>query len=260
MIAPLLGDLLRFEDPEKESRIAKCLRIRVWINLKNPLKKGFFLKRQNAEDLWIKFQYERLSDFCLGCGLLDHVVPECKEFRNVDRSKWNYDGNIRAIISFLRTINFGVKPPEAHEYPGEKLGENGGASGLKSSRALTPSKTLQREEVEEHVPEGSQQGRDRWQEWRESYERGMCPLILEKSCKPFDSSSLVGEKMAIITHSSGSKSLGGENSYLVEEPDSPLSAQNSSTNFNLWGSALIGPKELGPEAQIAINKSGFLKT
>lgn len=38
-IAPLLGELVRIEDPEKEGRIAKCLRIRIWLNLNNPLRK-----------------------------------------------------------------------------------------------------------------------------------------------------------------------------------------------------------------------------
>lgn len=57
-IAPLLGELIRIEDPTKEGRIAKCLRIRVWHNLNNPLKKGFNLKRPNDEDLWVRFQYE----------------------------------------------------------------------------------------------------------------------------------------------------------------------------------------------------------
>lgn len=85
MIAPLLGDLLRLEDPEKEGRVAKCLRIRVWINLKNPLKKYFFLKRPNSEDLWVKFQYERLPNLCYGCGIIGHVVPECKLFRNAEK-------------------------------------------------------------------------------------------------------------------------------------------------------------------------------
>lgn len=95
-ITPLLGDLIRIEDPTKEGRIAKCLRIRIWHNLNNPLKKGFNLKRPNDEDLWVKFQYERLSDFCYGCGKIGHTVPECKLFRDVEQSKWSYDGGIRA--------------------------------------------------------------------------------------------------------------------------------------------------------------------
>ncbi|KAH7847767.1 hypothetical protein Vadar_030036 [Vaccinium darrowii] len=64
-IAPLLDELVRIEDPEKEGRISRCLRIR---NLNKPLKKGFSLKRPNDDDLWVKFQYERLADFCYGCG------------------------------------------------------------------------------------------------------------------------------------------------------------------------------------------------
>ncbi|KAF7151487.1 hypothetical protein RHSIM_Rhsim02G0110700 [Rhododendron simsii] len=76
----------------------KFIRVRVWVDITKPLKRGFFLRRPGEEDLWVKFRYERLSDFCYSCGRVGHNFNECK---NKDESKENpvYDGNLRAEIS-----------------------------------------------------------------------------------------------------------------------------------------------------------------
>lgn len=77
------------------------LRLRVIIDITKPLKKGFFLKQRDKEDLWIKFKYERLSDFCYVCRLIGHGLNDCMEKSGGDRSKIEYGSYLRAEISII---------------------------------------------------------------------------------------------------------------------------------------------------------------
>ncbi|KAE9465341.1 hypothetical protein C3L33_02748, partial [Rhododendron williamsianum] len=87
------------------------LRLRVIIDITRPLKKGFFLKRREKEDLWIRFKYERLSDFCYVCGLIGHGLNDCTKKFDGDRSGLEYGSFLRAEISITETINPGKPAP-----------------------------------------------------------------------------------------------------------------------------------------------------
>lgn len=47
------------------------------MNIQEPLKPGCFTTRETGEKLWLAFKYERLSDFCYGCGKIDHTMAAC---------------------------------------------------------------------------------------------------------------------------------------------------------------------------------------
>ena len=34
---------------------------------------------EGGESRWVNFKYERLSNFCYGCGLLNHAIKDCRE-------------------------------------------------------------------------------------------------------------------------------------------------------------------------------------
>jgi len=55
------------------------LRIRVLINVLQPLIPGFFLPRLDLPSIWIRFQYERLADYCVYCGLIGHRKFFCPD-------------------------------------------------------------------------------------------------------------------------------------------------------------------------------------
>jgi len=42
------------------------------INVLQPLNSGFFLPHLDLPSIWIRFQYERLADYCVYCGLIGH--------------------------------------------------------------------------------------------------------------------------------------------------------------------------------------------
>lgn len=123
-IAESLGKIIAVEDPEGRGKLQKFIRVRVWIDVTKPLKKGFFLKRPEEEDLWVKFKYERLSDFCYCCGMVGHTINDCVEKVSDRGSSLAYDGSLRAEISWLDTINFGNKQPEKMIYPESRAKAN----------------------------------------------------------------------------------------------------------------------------------------
>ncbi|XP_059454884.1 uncharacterized protein LOC132185076 [Corylus avellana] len=53
------------------------LRIRVLLNLLNPLVPGFTHHRPPKAPLWVQYKYERLSDYCYTCGRLGHLSFSC---------------------------------------------------------------------------------------------------------------------------------------------------------------------------------------
>lgn len=111
-IASLLGKLdfsgMKAYDT---STFKDYLRLRVIIDITKPLKKGFFLKRKEKEDLWVRFKYERLSDFCYVCGLIGHGLNDCTKKLAGNRSELEYGSFLRAEISIIETINPGKPAP-----------------------------------------------------------------------------------------------------------------------------------------------------
>jgi hypothetical protein len=73
-IGKFLGiEVLNVENGDLEGIIAHHhLRIRVLINVLQPLIPGFSLPRLDLPSIWIRFQYERLADYCVYCGLIGH--------------------------------------------------------------------------------------------------------------------------------------------------------------------------------------------
>ncbi|KAF7130102.1 hypothetical protein RHSIM_Rhsim10G0077300 [Rhododendron simsii] len=118
-IAETLGDVIAVEDPDGRGKLNKFLRVRVWIDVTKPLKKGFFLKRVNEEDLWVKFRYERLSNYCYGCGRIGHTQNDCLDSDDSWKQQKGGVEELRAEISWLDTIQYGDKQLEKLVYPRE---------------------------------------------------------------------------------------------------------------------------------------------
>ena len=53
--------------------MSKFLRVKV----EDPLMSGFFLDRSTQSNLWIRFKYERIVEFCFKCGRLGHLKARC---------------------------------------------------------------------------------------------------------------------------------------------------------------------------------------
>jgi hypothetical protein len=55
----------------------RYVRVRVSMVVDNPLITGFPLVRESFPTLWIPFKYEKLGNFCYGCGHLGHDIKDC---------------------------------------------------------------------------------------------------------------------------------------------------------------------------------------
>jgi hypothetical protein len=77
-IGKALGPLLQVEDCSgAQTTFRSYLRIKVKINVYEPLKPGFYLNCGEGEPLWISLKYERLDIYCTTCGRIGHKEQHC---------------------------------------------------------------------------------------------------------------------------------------------------------------------------------------
>jgi hypothetical protein len=77
-IGKALGTLLQVEDYSgAQTTFRSYLRIKVKINVFEPLKPGFYLNCGEGEPLWISLKYERLDIYCTTCGRIGHKEQHC---------------------------------------------------------------------------------------------------------------------------------------------------------------------------------------
>lgn len=76
-IGSSIGQLLELDKLPEGITCKRFFRIKVKLNVCNPLKHGFFLPSPNLSDVFISFRYEKLSDFCYNCGRIGHTFSMC---------------------------------------------------------------------------------------------------------------------------------------------------------------------------------------
>lgn len=64
-------------DSEKEMKVRGYIRIKSELDVTTPVCPGFWWANDRGEENWAKIKYERLSDFCYGCGRLGHTAQGC---------------------------------------------------------------------------------------------------------------------------------------------------------------------------------------
>ncbi|OMO91045.1 Endonuclease/exonuclease/phosphatase [Corchorus capsularis] len=95
-IADMFPSLVELDlDPDEIVHWNGVLRMKVKINVEDPLKTGFYLQRKDKPSSWVSFKYERIPDFCYHCGRLGHLAKNCT-FRHDGRKKGNYGQWLKA--------------------------------------------------------------------------------------------------------------------------------------------------------------------
>ncbi|KAM1238474.1 hypothetical protein ACFX1Q_039168 [Malus domestica] len=73
-LAVKIGEFADFKDPAKARGF---LRVKVAVNTLNLLTTGCWLPRENDNETWIEFRFERLQHFCYKCGKIEHPNTKC---------------------------------------------------------------------------------------------------------------------------------------------------------------------------------------
>ena len=102
-------------------------RVRVNIDICLPLCRGRVITLENGEKAWVRFQYERLPNFCYWCGRLDHGDKQCNLWI---RSKGSLSTDKQQFGSFLKVAPYKRGSKNVFYVPGwfekETIGEEKG--------------------------------------------------------------------------------------------------------------------------------------
>ena len=111
----------KVETDDNGDYIGEFARIRILVNITQPLEKFFFLKQEGEIDIPMPVVYERLSDFCFCCGVIGHQYKECGKFQGQQREELPYGNWMKAITLWGHTKKNRNK--ERWNYKGGKLEE-----------------------------------------------------------------------------------------------------------------------------------------
>ena len=80
-----VGQVLMVESPEMEGKLLRSyVRTRVLVDLMKPLISEFLVPREDKEPALVSVRYERLQNFCYGCGMIGHDMKGCRRSREAD--------------------------------------------------------------------------------------------------------------------------------------------------------------------------------
>ena len=85
------------------------IRVRVIVDISQPLCRGRVVTLENGTKSWVSFRYERLPNLCYCCGCLDHGDKDCEVWlrsdSNLDFRRKKYDSSIRAKLVYSSNKN-----------------------------------------------------------------------------------------------------------------------------------------------------------
>ena len=82
-IGQRLGGLMDAEEPMHEGKLLRsCLRMRITIDITQPLTIGFWVPMKEKGNVWVLVKYEKLQDYCYTCGIIGHDQKMCRKEKN----------------------------------------------------------------------------------------------------------------------------------------------------------------------------------
>lgn len=66
------------------------MRLKVVVNSEKPILDDFLWKNSQGNETLTNIKYDRLSDFCNGCGKLGHMAQSCKEEVKMSKTKMGH--------------------------------------------------------------------------------------------------------------------------------------------------------------------------
>ncbi|BFG29953.1 hypothetical protein CerSpe_162270 [Prunus speciosa] len=78
-IGAVLGQVLDVDHTEGDECIGRFLRVRIRVDVRQPLMRGTFVEFPEEGAIWVDFRYEFLPEYCFLCGCLGHPSRICVE-------------------------------------------------------------------------------------------------------------------------------------------------------------------------------------
>ncbi|KAH7855950.1 hypothetical protein Vadar_030910 [Vaccinium darrowii] len=109
--------------PVTGSKEGRCVRVRVYMDISVPLRRGCMVKLAQRAPFWVEFRYERLPMFCRYCGMVGHELLNCdKRFFDIEEDELR-DAQYGPWIRASPTTHFGRNKsgptPSRHSSSGE---------------------------------------------------------------------------------------------------------------------------------------------
>lgn len=78
LVGDIMGKCVKVDKDEDGKCVGKFMRVRVSSDITKPLRRVAKVRLgDHGPILWADLRYEKLPDFCFGCGRLGHSVKEC---------------------------------------------------------------------------------------------------------------------------------------------------------------------------------------
>lgn len=141
MLGETIGTVEEIDADEEGECIGQYARVRISIDITQPLKKIIYVEQEGEEDIPIPVVYERLSDFCFCCGRIGHPYKECDKYEGQPKDKLAYGVWMQAVHLYGRP-----KANRSHEKGQKATGTSSNHStktGYKDQRSNSPAKPQQ---------------------------------------------------------------------------------------------------------------------
>lgn len=78
VLGDFIGSFLLYDEKNRYLAERPYMRIRVRLDVRQPLKKGKKVKKSGCDWIMCSFRYEKLPSFCFICGLIGHIDRQCE--------------------------------------------------------------------------------------------------------------------------------------------------------------------------------------
>ncbi len=120
-IGGTLGEVVPTSPEDEGTSAGNFVRIRILINISEPLCRGRLVGLGGGRDMWISFKYEKLPNFCYWCGCLTHADKDCPIWL---RSKGSLKIETQQYGSWLRASTLRGPRSNARETQGKETYEH----------------------------------------------------------------------------------------------------------------------------------------
>lgn len=131
-LANYIGQFVEYDASNNTSIWRNYMRLRVRIDVRQPLKKGHQVRKTGGAWCPVVFRYERLGMFCFVCGCLGHTEQKCEVLFAKDHDDGSRDWGVE-LRADLRRVETGPGAQWLKEERGGKSNPTSGGGGSASS-------------------------------------------------------------------------------------------------------------------------------